>query len=191
MTRLLDILCAAVLLLLTAPFLVLAAMLILVDSPGPVLFRQERIGRGMQPFTIFKLRTMAGVGLNEFEFKPQRITPLGRWLRRWKLDELPQLWNVFRGDMSFVGPRPEIRKYVEMFPAEYARLLQRRPGLTDPATLAYRYEAELLADEPDPEKLYVEQILPHKLRLSTEYAERRGPQSDLVIVLRTVAALFR
>jgi lipopolysaccharide/colanic/teichoic acid biosynthesis glycosyltransferase len=112
-------------------------------------------------------------------------------LRRWKLDELPQLWNVFRGDMSFVGPRPEIRKYVEMFPAEYARLLQRRPGLTDPATLAYRYEAELLADEPDPEKLYVEQILPHKLRLSTEYAERRGPQSDVVIVLRTVAALFR
>jgi lipopolysaccharide/colanic/teichoic acid biosynthesis glycosyltransferase len=189
MTRLVDILGAAILLLIVLPILLLIAILIVLDSPGPILFRQERIGRDMKPFLILKLRTMHGAS-DAFEFKPQRITNVGEWLRRWKLDELPQLMNVLRGEMSFVGPRPEIRKYVEMFRGSYQRLLVRRPGLTDPATLAYRQEAEILANEPDPEQVYVSRILPEKLRLSEQYAMSRTFRSDIHVLLRTLAAVL-
>jgi lipopolysaccharide/colanic/teichoic acid biosynthesis glycosyltransferase len=189
MTRVLDIAGAALLLILLSPLLLVAAVCILIDSPGPVFFRQERIGRGMKPFMILKLRTMHG-STSEFEFKPLRITRTGTWLRKWKLDELPQLWNVLRGEMSFVGPRPEIRKYVEMFRDEYAQLLLRRPGLTDPATLAYRNEAAILQVEPDPERAYRERILPDKLRLSTQYAQSRTLRSDVLVVGRTIAAVL-
>jgi lipopolysaccharide/colanic/teichoic acid biosynthesis glycosyltransferase len=192
MSRPLEIAFAVLLLLLLAPVLAVAAILIAIDSPGPVLFRQERVGRSMRPFHILKLRTMAAAqGGAEFEPTPGRITPPGRWLRHWKLDELPQLWNIVRGEMSFVGPRPELTRYVEKFRSDYEVLLRRRPGLTDPATIAYRHEAELLANEPDPEAAYVARILPDKLRLSMAYAERRSPVSDLAVLLRTFGALPR
>jgi lipopolysaccharide/colanic/teichoic acid biosynthesis glycosyltransferase len=190
-TRLLDIALAVVLLLLFAPVIAVAARLVAVDSPGPVFFRQERVGRTMAPFRILKLRTMAATtGAPEFEVGSSRITRVGRWLRRWKLDELPQLWNVLRGEMSFVGPRPELRRYVEMFRSEYEVLLRRPPGLTDPAAIAYRHEGELLAAEPDPEAAYVGRILPDKLRLSREYADRRSLVTDVALLVRTVEALF-
>jgi lipopolysaccharide/colanic/teichoic acid biosynthesis glycosyltransferase len=129
-------------------------------------------------------------GAPDFDLAPGRITRVGRRLRRWKLDELPQLWNVLVGEMSFVGPRPELRRYVELFRSDYEVLLRRRPGLTDPASIAYRHEAEMLARDPDPEAAYVGRILPDKLRLSREYAERRTPLTDLGVLLRTVGSLF-
>ena len=192
MSRPFEVAFAVLRLLLFSPVLVAAAILIAIDSRGPVLFRQERVGRSMRPFHILKLRTMAATpGGAEFEFKPRAITRAGKWLRRWKLDELPQLWNVVRGEMSLVGSRPELKKYVEMFRSEYKMLLRRRPGLTDPAAIAYRHEAELLANEPDPEAAYFTRILPDKLRLSMAYAERRSLASDLAVLLQTVGALPR
>jgi lipopolysaccharide/colanic/teichoic acid biosynthesis glycosyltransferase len=192
MSRLLDIIGATILLLFLSPFLILLAIWVVLDSPGAVLFRQERIGRGMRPFQIYKFRTMHSAEDGAiFQFKPRGVTRAGKQLRRAKLDELPQLLNVLRGEMSFVGPRPEIRKYVEMFRPEYEQLLTRRPGLTDPATLAYRHEAALLAADPDPENLYVTKILPDKLRLSRAYAQLRSATSDVMIVLRTIVALLR
>jgi lipopolysaccharide/colanic/teichoic acid biosynthesis glycosyltransferase len=145
----------------------------------------------MCPFSIYKFRTMAVTeDPNIFEFAPRRITRVGKILRRWKLDEMPQLLNILRGEMSFVGPRPEIRKYVEMFRTEYEDLLTRRPGLTDPATLAYRNEARMLALESAPEWAYTEKILPDKLRLSAAYAAHRTLISDVGLILRTVRAIF-
>lgn len=192
MNRPLEFVVALLLLVLFSPVLAAAAILIAIDSPGPVLFRQERVGRSMRPFHILKLRTMAAAPEGaEFEPRPGRITPPGRWLRRWKLDELPQLWNIVGGEMGFVGPRPELKKYVEIFRSDYEVLMRRRPGLTDPAAIAYRHEAELLANEPDPEAAYVARILPDKLRLSMAYAERRSLVSDLAVLLRTVGALPR
>ena len=192
MSRPFEIAFAVLLLLLLAPVLAVAAILIAIDSPGPVLFRQERVGRSMRPFHILKLRTMAvAQGGAEFEPTPGRITPPGKWLRHWKLDELPQLWNIVRGEMSFVGPRPELKKYVEMFRSEYEVLLRSRPGLTDPAAIAFRHEAALLANEADPEAAYVARILPDKLRLSMAYAERRSLPSDVAVLLRTFGALPR
>jgi len=190
--RPLEVVVALLLLVLFSPVLAAAAILIAIDSPGPVLFRQERVGRSMRPFQILKLRTMAAAPEGtEFEPRPGRITQPGKRLRRWKLDELPQLWNIVRGEMSFVGPRPELKKYVETFRSDYEVLLRRRPGLTDPAAIAYRHEAEVLANEPDPEAAYVARILPDKLRLSMAYAERRSLVSDLAVLLRTVGALPR
>jgi lipopolysaccharide/colanic/teichoic acid biosynthesis glycosyltransferase len=190
--RPLEVVVALLLLVLFSPVLAAAAILIAIDSPGPVLFRQERVGRSMRPFHILKLRTMTEApGEPAFDPGPGRVTRAGKWLRRWKLDELPQLWNIVRGEMSFVGPRPELKKYVEMFQRDYEVLLRRRPGLTDPAAIAYRHEGELLANEPDPETAYVARILPDKLRLSMAYAERRSLVSDLAVLLRTVGALPR
>jgi len=190
--RPLEVVVALLLLVLFSPVLAAAAILIAIDSPGPVLFRQERVGRSMRPFRILKLRTMTEApGEPAFDPGPGRVTRAGKWLRRWKLDELPQLWNIVRGEMSFVGPRPELTKFVEMFRSDYEVLLMRRPGLTDPAAIAYRHEAELLANEPDPEAAYVARILPDKLRLSMAYAERRSLVSDLAVLLRTVGALPR
>jgi lipopolysaccharide/colanic/teichoic acid biosynthesis glycosyltransferase len=193
LSRLLDITGAVLLLTLVAPFVLLAAILILLDSRGPVLFRQERVGWRMRPFRILKLRTMTATaapdGAPEFEFAHLRVTRVGRWLRHWKVDELPQLWNILVGEMSFVGPRPEVPTFVEQFREEYEVLLLRRPGLTDPAAIAYRHEAEQLAREQDPEAAYVTKILPNKLRLSREYATRRTLRSDLVVLAMTLWAL--
>jgi lipopolysaccharide/colanic/teichoic acid biosynthesis glycosyltransferase len=191
MIRGFDVVIAAVLLLLCTPLIALAALAIVIDSKGPILFRQERIGKGMRPFRILKLRTMAADAAAQFDFRAAHITRVGRLLRKWKVDELPQLWNVLRGEMSMVGPRPEIAPYVELFRPEYEKLLRSRPGLTDPATIAFRHEAELLSHSADPEKVYVQQVLPQKLKLAIEYAERRSLASDLHILLRTVIVIFR
>jgi lipopolysaccharide/colanic/teichoic acid biosynthesis glycosyltransferase len=191
--RALDLLISGLLLLLLAPLLLAIALWVRLDSPGPALFRQTRVGRAGKPFTIHKFRTMRqdGGGLGLTVGDDARITHAGHWLRRLKLDELPQLWDVLRGAMSLVGPRPDLPQYVALYPeALRADLLAVRPGITDPASLAFRHEAELLAAAPDPERAYVEQILPAKLRLSADYARQATLWSDLRLMARTALLLI-
>lgn len=187
MKRAFDMVVAVVGLVLVSPFLAAAALAVRVTSGSPVLYRQERVGRYFQPFEIVKLRTMTThpgpvvtVGADP------RITPVGRWLRRTKVDELPQLWNVVRGDMSLVGPRPEVPIHVEQFRADYEVVLTVRPGITDDASLRYRREAQVLAASADPERAYVEEILPDKLRVARRYVAERSFTGDLRILARTL-----
>jgi lipopolysaccharide/colanic/teichoic acid biosynthesis glycosyltransferase len=191
--RLFDLVISALGLLMLAPLLLLIAFWIKLDSPGPAFFRQTRVGRFGVPFTIHKFRTMrieSGAVITVGE--DPRITRCGRLLRASKLDELPQLWDVLRGAMSFVGPRPELPRYVELYPAELrARVLAVRPGITDPASLAFSREAELLAAAADPEREYREVILPAKLQLSADYAAHASLATDLQLILRTLARVVR
>jgi lipopolysaccharide/colanic/teichoic acid biosynthesis glycosyltransferase len=191
--RAFDLLLSATLLLLLAPLLAGVALWVKLDSPGPVLFRQQRVGRAGVPFTIHKFRSMrvdaGGLGLTVGE--DARITRAGRWLRRLKLDELPQLWDVLRGAMSLVGPRPDLPRYVAQYPVELRELLLSvRPGITDPASLALRNEAELLAASSDPEREYLERILPAKLQVSADYVRRASLWTDLQLVARTALLLL-
>lgn len=191
--RLFDTLAAAAGLLLLSPLLLLAALWVKLDSPGPVLFRQTRVGRYGVPFSIHKFRTMRvapGAAITVGE--DPRITRSGRVLRQTKLDELPQLWDVLRGAMSLVGPRPELPRYVALYPTELReQVLAVRPGITDPASLAFSHEAELLAAASDPEREYREVVLPAKLRLSADYAARATLATDLGLILATLGRVFR
>ena len=160
------------------------------------MFAQQRVGRGGRLFRLYKFRSMrvapAGSGNLVTGRDDPRITPVGHWLRRTKLDELPQLWNVARGDMSLVGPRPEVPRYVACYTPQQRRVLEVRPGITDPATLAFRDEEDLLAAVPADEReaYYLREVLPRKLELNREYLERRGVWSDLGIIARTLATLL-
>jgi len=193
--RLFDVVFSLAGLVALAPVLVAAAALVRLTSPGPALFRQERIGRGFRPFTIYKFRTMVvnaprlGAAITCGE--DPRITRVGRLLRKTKIDELPQLYNVLRGDMSFVGPRPEVSRYVDMFPEEYREILAVRPGITDLASIIYRDEAAILGRAADPQAEYVERILPHKIRLAKEYRRRSSVLFDIGLILQTLLAVVR
>lgn len=191
--RLFDVLCATLGLLLLSPLLLLVAVWVKLDSPGPALFRQTRVGRFGVPFIIHKFRTMrVEPGSAITVGADPRITRVGRLLRASKLDELPQLWDVLRGAMSLVGPRPELPRYVEFYPAEMReRVLSVRPGVTDPASLAFSHEAELLAAAADPEREYREVILPAKLRLSADYAASASLATDVGLILRTLGRVLR
>jgi lipopolysaccharide/colanic/teichoic acid biosynthesis glycosyltransferase len=190
MKRLFDFTVALAGLVVLSPLLVLTAVLVKLTSRGPILFRQERVGMDFRPFHICKFRTMVPeaerIGGQLTAGPDSRITPIGRVLRKTKIDELPQLINVLVGDMSFVGPRPEVPKYVEMFRDEYADLLRVRPGITDLASLKYRHESELLGEASDPEEAYVKEILPDKIRLGKEYIQRQSLLLDLGLIARTV-----
>lgn len=189
----LDLIVAAGLLLLLAPLLAALALLVRWDSPGPALFRQQRVGRGFRPFHMLKFRTMTAgqPGPSLTATGDPRITRVGRWLRRWHADELPQLLNVLRGEMSLVGPRPELAEYVAAFRADYAELLRARPGLTDPASLRFRRESELLAAQPDARAYYLAVVLPEKIRLSRDYARQATLWKDLWILWRTATGAGR
>jgi lipopolysaccharide/colanic/teichoic acid biosynthesis glycosyltransferase len=193
MKRLFDILAAVAGLLLLSPVLLTVAVAVRLGSAGPVFFRQERIGRGGRPFHIFKFRTMvqdaAKMGGPITFGDDPRITPIGRWLRRTKLDETPQLFNILVGDMSAVGPRPEVPRYVEMFRDDYNIILQVRPGVTDLASLKYRDEAAILGRAADPEEEYVRVVLPEKIRLAKEYVANHSLRLDLSIILGTAIRL--
>jgi lipopolysaccharide/colanic/teichoic acid biosynthesis glycosyltransferase len=195
MKRLFDIVAAAAGLILLSPLFAIIAVLIKWDSAGPVFFRQSRIGRYFRPFFIYKFRTMlsdaAAMGPLLTVGDDPRITRVGRWLRRTKLDELPQLINVLTGDMSFVGPRPEVERYVRLFRTEYAEILQVRPGITDLASLKYRGESTLLARSLKPEEEYVTRILPDKLRLGQQYVRELSLGRDVMLIARTLAAVVR
>jgi lipopolysaccharide/colanic/teichoic acid biosynthesis glycosyltransferase len=193
--RAFDIVTASVGLVLLSPLLLLVSLLIKLDSPGPVFFRQERIGRRFRPFLIYKFRTMVQDapqlgGPITFGADP-RITPVGRMLRKTKIDELPQLINVLKGEMSLVGPRPEVRTYVEMFRAQYEEILQIPPGITDLASLYYRNESELLGRADDPAEEYVQRVLPQKLQLAQEYVKHSSVLFDMMIIFKTLLKLSR
>jgi lipopolysaccharide/colanic/teichoic acid biosynthesis glycosyltransferase len=195
MKRVFDIVVAAVALMVSSPILLLAAILVRATSPGPIFFRQERMGRGFRPFRIYKFRSMvenaASKGSLVTSGADPRVTPVGRILRATKIDELPQLINVLLGDMSLVGPRPEVRKYVELFRDDYAEILQVRPGITDPASIKYRNEEEILGQAADPEREYCERVLPEKIRLAKEYVRNSSLWLDFLIVLKTVHVVGR
>lgn len=194
--RLFDLLLAAPALLLLAPAFALIALAIKFDSPGPVFFRQVRVGRHGVPFRIHKFRTMRhdpeDAGRQITVGADARITRVGAFLRRSKLDELPQLIDVLAGTMSLVGPRPEVPRYVALYPeAVRETVLSVRPGITDLASIEFRRESELLARSPDPERAYVEQVLPAKLRLAQAYVERSSLRTDLQVIARTLRVLLQ
>ncbi|HEU5051394.1 MAG TPA: sugar transferase [Gemmatimonadales bacterium] len=193
--RVFDLVASGLGLAALAPVLGLVALVILARDGRPVFYRQVRIGRNGEPFRIRKFRTMRDAGTAA---APQvtaaddpRVTPLGKVLRRWKLDELPQLLNVLTGEMSIVGPRPEVPRFVACYSPEERALLRYVPGLTDPAALRYRDEERLLAGAADPEQLYAERIMPEKVRLSLDYARRATVLSDLGLIGATLLALGR
>lgn len=192
--RLFDLLGAGVALLLLTPLLLLVALAIRFDSSGPVFFRQERIGRHGVPFRIHKFRTMRvdaqSQGPQVTVGHDARITRVGHVLRHYRLDELPQFIDVLSGAMSLVGPRPEVPRYVAHYPADLkAQVLAVRPGITDPASLAHIDEAAALAGAADPEREYIERILPRKLSLQAEYAAGATLRSDLTVLARTLRVL--
>ena len=193
--RLFDLLFAIAALLLLSPLLLLLALAIRLDSPGPVFFRQERVGRLGVLFRIRKFRTMRvgaqAHGLAITVGQDARITRVGHWLRHYRLDELPQFVDVLLGHMSLVGPRPEVPRYVAHYPpALRARVLAVRPGITDPASLAHIDESALLAAAADPEREYIERILPAKLAMQAAYAESATLRSDLWVLGRTLRLLL-
>lgn len=194
--RVFDLLGASLALLLLSPLMLAIALAIKLDSRGPVFFRQQRVGRHGVPFFIHKFRSMVadapqrGPALTVGD--DPRITRIGRWLRRTRLDELPQLLDVLAGTMSLVGPRPELPQYVAQYPSLLReRVLSVRPGITDPSSLLHLDEAEQLARAADPEREYIEVILPRKLQCAADYAARASLRSDLGVLLRTLRLLMQ
>lgn len=194
--RLFDVIVSALLLVLLAPLGLLLALAIKLDSPGPVFFRQERVGLHGKLFRIHKLRTMVadapaqGPALTIGH--DARVTRFGRWLRRSKLDELAQLIDVLRGDMSLVGPRPEVPRYVALYPtALRERVLSVRPGITDPASLAHADEADELAQASNPERHYIDVVMPRKLQAAAAYAQQATLMSDLGVIGRSLLLLLK
>jgi lipopolysaccharide/colanic/teichoic acid biosynthesis glycosyltransferase len=194
--RIFDCGVAALGLILLLPLMAVIALLIKLDSPGSVFFAHERVGRHGRKFKVLKFRTMVQdapkLGGAITARHDPRITRIGRLLRTTKLDELPQLWNVLKGEMSLVGPRPEVERYVQLWePALREQVLSVRPGITGLTQIRYRHEERLLAQQPDPEKYYREVLLPIKLASDAEYVRRRSLLFDLSLLLRTVIALFQ
>ena len=193
--RLFDWVMSSLGLLALGPLLILIALVVKLDSPGPVFFRQERVGRFGVPFRIHKFRTMRvtdGTGPLVTASHDARITRVGRWLRRTKLDELPQLIDVLNGDMSLVGPRPEVPRYMALYAEPVRRqILSLRPGITDRAAIEFRDEERLLAAAADPERAYVEQVMPIKQRYYLDYVAQRSLAGDLRILWDTARALVK
>lgn len=191
--RFFDLAASACGFILLSPFLLLSALAVKLGGPGPVLFSHKRIGLDFKPFYTHKFRTMEdGAHKNGSPITiggDARITPIGRLLRKTKLDELPQLFNVLKGDMSLVGPRPEVEQYVEMFKEDYKTVLSVRPGITDYAAIEYRNEEEILARYSDPQEAYVKEILPAKIALYKKYIAEQTFLTDLKILFRTLGKL--
>ena len=194
MSRPLDIVISLFAVLILFPFFLVISLAISLDSKGGVIYRQRRVGMNGRDFFMFKFRTMVRdadrEGLLSTGRKDERITRVGSFLRNYKLDELPQLVNIIRGEMSIVGPRPEVRKYVDLYTNEELQVLKVRPGLTDYASLAYLNEGDMLAASDDPEKLYIETIMPAKLALNLKYIREKSLRNDLGIILKTVGRIL-
>ena len=193
MKRLFDILLSLLVLTVGLPFGLLVALLIVVDSKGPVFYRQSRVGRNNVDFQLYKFRTMCveadkgsqiTIGVDDV-----RITRAGVFLRKFKIDEFPQFLNILKGEMSVVGPRPEVRKYVDLYTPEQMRVLSVRPGLTDYASIRYVNENAILAASSDPEKTYIEEIMPDKLKLNLKYIDEQSLCTDCKIILQTLKAI--
>ena len=193
MKRIFDIVASGIGLILLSPLFVILAIWIKCDSIGPVFYKQVRVGRNNMDFQLFKFRSMRvgsdKKGLITVGGPDPRITRSGYYIRKYKLDEFPQLINVFKGDMSLVGPRPEVRKYVDMYTEEQMHVLDVRPGITDLASIRYRNENELLERVNDPDKYYVEVIMPDKLRINLEYVARHSFTFDIRLIFQTFRAI--
>lgn len=176
------------------PIFIAEAIIIKMDSPGNIFFKQERVGRGGKIFTLVKFRTMRVDPCKEkLLFEPgtnERVTRVGYFLRNCKLDELPQLWNVLKGDMSLVGPRPEVSKYVEMFKNDYHEILKVRPGITDYASVEFSDEEKILKKYKNPEAGYIQEVLPIKIKLYAKYAKKQTIFTDLSLILMTFRKIF-
>ncbi len=194
MKRLFDIVFSSIGLILTAPILLIIAILIKLDSKGPVFYKQVRVGKHDKDFKIFKFRTMHvdsdRLGLLTVGDRDPRVTKVGYTLRKYKLDELPQLINVFLGNMSFVGPRPEVRKYVDMYSESDKEILNVKPGITDYASIKYRDEAEVMKASDNPEETYINDIMPEKIKLNKVYIENYSLVTDIKIILLTFKAIL-
>ena len=194
MKRLFDFIVSLGGVIVLSPILLILSLLVFFNMGRPVFYLQKRIGLNGKPFKIIKFRSM----VKDAETKgpsftaggDPRITPIGRFLRKYKLDELPQLLNVIKGDMSFVGPRPEVAEYVEMYTEEQKKVLTVRPGLTDTASIVYRDEETVLARYEDSSKAYIEKIMPAKLRLNLAYLEKAGFAADLGLIFKTLEKIF-
>ena len=192
--RLFDLCFAVPGIVLLAPVFLVIAVLIKFDDGGPVFFRQERVGYRGRRFRVWKFRTMVVGAERQGALtvgNDPRVTRVGRWIRKFKLDELPQLINVVLGEMSLVGPRPEVPKYVALYSEKELPVLDLVPGITDPASIAFRNESEILGRSPDPERTYVDFIMPEKIRLSLEYAGRATRWADFLVIVQTLLAFLR
>lgn len=191
--RAFDILCSFLGLTVLSPVLLVVSVLVAVTSPGEVFFRQERIGKDGKPFRIFKFRSMRkdNAGLKITTGNDSRITPVGRFLRKSKIDELPQLINVLVGDMSFVGPRPEVADYVNLYTPYQRQVLLVRPGITGLASIRFRNENDLLTASDDPNRTYVEQIMPRKIDLDLEYIPHASVFYDIKLIFQTFAVVIK
>ena len=194
MKRLFDIIAAILVLIMGLPFFIIIALLIVLDGKGGVFYSQERIGRYKRSFNLYKFRTMQpesdNLGQLPIGSKDSRVTSIGYYLRKYKIDEFPQLINIIVGHMSVVGPRPEVPKYVKMYNQEQLNVLKVRPGLTDYASLVYFKENELLGKAQDPENVYIKEIMPQKLALNNKYIKEKGMLTDLNIILKTLLRIF-
>jgi lipopolysaccharide/colanic/teichoic acid biosynthesis glycosyltransferase len=192
--RLFDVVFSFIGLILLSPVFLVLSVIILLDSRGGVFFMQNRVGKNGKDFSLFKFRTMhqdaEKKGLLTVGGKDSRITGFGYFLRKYKLDELPQLLNVLTGDMSLVGPRPEVRKYVEMYDEEQKKVLSVKPGITDIASIEYINENELLGRSQNPEQTYIREVMPAKIKLNLEYLSQRNLLKDIGIIFRTIGKIF-
>lgn len=193
--RLFDIVISILLLIILSPVLLILFIAIKLDSKGPAIFRQERVGLNNANFIMYKFRSMqintqekSSLTLGD---KDVRITAIGKFLRKWKLDELPQCWNVLKGDMSMVGPRPELRKYVDFYTPSEMAILSVKPGITDIASLKYRDEASILGAQADPETYYIKKILPAKIELNKIYFQKKNPGNYFRILFNTILGIIR
>jgi len=193
--RIFDIICSLSGIIILSPLFIGISLLIIINSGFPVFYFQTRVGKGNKDFKLFKFRTMFAnsdkKGLLTVGGRDSRITPVGYYLRKLKLDELPQLFNVLSGTMSLVGPRPEVRKYVDMYNSQQKMVLDAKPGITDYASLDYINESELLAKSEDPEKTYINEVMPAKLQLNLKYINESGLFTDLTIILRTIFKIIK
>ncbi len=193
--RLFDIIVAGIGLCLLSPLFVMIIILIIILDGGNPLFVQQRVGKGGRLFSFYKFRTMKpGLTSGKHDFsagETSRITPLGKILRKTKLDELPQLINVLKGEMSLVGPRPEVKKWTLVYPEKWKVVHRVKPGITDNASIIFRHEEELLADAESPEDTYREIILPKKLEIYTDYVNSRSFSGDIKILLKTMKAIWK
>ncbi len=195
MIRFFDIVISLLLLIILSPVFLLIFIVIKLDSKGAAIFRQERVGLNNTNFIMYKFRSMQTnsqeKSLLTLGDKDDRITGSGTFLRKWKLDELPQLWNVLIGDMSMVGPRPELRKYVDYYTPSEMEILSVKPGITDIASLRYRDEAAILGTQPDPETYYIKKILPEKIQLNKIYFQKKNLQNYFRILFNTILSIIK
>lgn len=194
MKRIFDILASLIGIILLSPLFIVISLLVVITSGFPVFYLQSRVGKNNKDFDVFKFRTMVKhadkKGLLTVGGRDQRITAIGYFLRKYKLDELPQLFNVLFGTMSLVGPRPEVRKYVDLYTEEQKKVLSVQPGITDYASLDYINENELLAKSSNPEETYIKEVMPAKLQLNLKYIDEAGLGTDFKIIFKTLGKII-